>query len=41
VKKPDPAPEAPLSATMRFVFTIGVLFVLGWYAMFVLLRARW
>jgi len=33
--------DEPLPATLTFVFTIGILIVLGWFAMFALLRARW
>jgi hypothetical protein len=33
--------DEPLPATMTFVFTIGVLILIGWFAMFALLRARW
>jgi hypothetical protein len=37
----EPAREEPLPATLIFVFGLGVLIVVGWFAMFVLLRARW
>jgi hypothetical protein len=33
--------DEPLPATMAFVFAIGVLILVGWFAMFALLRARW
>ncbi|HXP92566.1 MAG TPA: hypothetical protein VN905_03790 [Candidatus Binatia bacterium] len=33
--------ESPLPATTGFVFTIGALFAVGWFLMFLLLRARW
>jgi hypothetical protein len=33
--------DEPLPATVRFVFTIGILILIGWFAMFWLLRARW
>jgi len=33
--------DEPLPATLAFVFTIGILIVLGWFAMFALLRSRW
>lgn len=32
--------EAPLVGTLRFVFTIGVAFLLGWLAMYALMRGR-
>ena len=33
--------DAPLIGTLRFVFVIGLAFVLGWLGMFALLRSRW
>jgi len=33
--------DEPLPATLTFVFTLGTLFALGWFAMFFLLRSRW
>jgi len=33
--------DEPLPATLRFVFVIGILILIGWFAMFFLLRARW
>jgi hypothetical protein len=33
--------DEPLPATLAFVFTLGALIVVGWFAMYVLLRARW
>jgi hypothetical protein len=33
--------DEPLPATLTFVFVMGVLIALGWFAMFALLRARW
>lgn len=33
--------DEPLPATLAFVLTIGVLFFVGWFAMFFLLKARW
>jgi|GEM_PF-962393 hypothetical protein len=33
--------DEPLPATLIFVFAIGILITLGWFAMFALLRARW
>lgn len=38
--KPGPE-DRPLPATLGFVFTIGTLIALGWFCMYVLLRARW
>jgi hypothetical protein len=37
----EPAHDEPLPATVIFVFTIGVLFAIGWFAMFALMRSRW
>ena len=37
----EPTKDAPLPATLAFVLTIGGLIVVGWVAMFLLLRARW
>jgi len=34
-------PDEPLPATLAFVFTLGGLIVVGWFAIYVLLRARW
>jgi hypothetical protein len=33
--------DEPLPATLAFVFALGALIVVGWFAMYVLLRARW
>jgi hypothetical protein len=35
------APDEPLPATLVFVFALGALIAVGWFAMYVLLRARW
>jgi hypothetical protein len=32
--------DAPLPGTLRFVFSIGSLFLIGWFLMFWLLRER-
>jgi hypothetical protein len=32
--------EPSLPATMGFVFTLGVLFVIGWFVMFFVLKDR-
>jgi hypothetical protein len=37
----EPTKDAPLPATLAFVFSIGGLILVGWIAMFFLLRARW
>jgi hypothetical protein len=37
--KPDN--EAPLVGTLRFVFVMGVVFLILWLAMYALLRGRW
>jgi hypothetical protein len=33
--------DEPLPATLAFVFGLGILILIGWFAMFALLRARW
>jgi hypothetical protein len=33
--------EAPLPATLMFVFLMGATFVVLWFGMFALLKARW
>jgi hypothetical protein len=37
----EPQRDEPLPATTLFVFGIGLLFAVGWFAMYVLLRDRW
>jgi hypothetical protein len=37
----EPIDDAPLPATMAFVFTIGGVILVGWIAMYFVLRARW
>ena len=37
----EPLGDEPLPATVLFVFSIGGLILVGWLAMFFLLRARW
>jgi hypothetical protein len=37
----EPIQDEPLPATGAFVFTIGGLILVGWIALFFLLRARW
>ncbi|MBD5654995.1 MAG: hypothetical protein IAI50_07405 [Candidatus Eremiobacteraeota bacterium] len=34
-------PDEPLPFTLRFVFTLGGLFLVGWFLMFWLLQSRW
>ena len=41
MKETQTPDESPLPATLGFVFTVGGLFVIGWFLMFMLLRARW
>jgi hypothetical protein len=36
-----PSGDEPLPATLRFVFALGALILVGWFAMYFLLRARW
>ncbi|MBV8345079.1 MAG: cytochrome c oxidase subunit 2A [Candidatus Eremiobacteraeota bacterium] len=33
--------EAPLIGTLRFVFVLGLTFIVGWLGMYALLRVRW
>lgn len=33
--------EPPLPGTLHFVFALGAVFFILWFAMFMLLRARW
>ena len=33
--------DEPLPATLAFVSALGVLIVVGWFAMYILLRVRW
>ena len=35
------APDEPLPGTLTFVLVLGVTFAVLWFAMFILLRARW
>jgi hypothetical protein len=37
----EPPRDEPLPATMAFVYGLGVFIFVGWFAMYVLLRARW
>jgi hypothetical protein len=37
----EPSRDEPLPATLVFVFSLGGLIFVGWFAMFFLLRARW
>jgi hypothetical protein len=40
-RKEDAAPDEPLPGTLKFVFSMGAGFVVLWFLMFVLLKARW
>lgn len=37
----EPSRDEPLPATLLFVFSLGSLILIGWFAMYFLLRARW
>ena len=39
--KMEPTRDEPLPATLAFVFSLGGFILLGWFAMYALLRARW
>ncbi len=41
VKVADEKPDVPLPATLQFVVTMGVLFLIGWFGLFMLLKGRW
>lgn len=34
-------PDTPLPGTLAFVFGMGIAFLIGWFALFVLLAERW
>jgi len=34
-------PDTPLPATLTFVFLMGVTFLILWFGVFMLLKARW
>jgi hypothetical protein len=40
-RKDDAPPDEPLPGTLTFVFTMGGVFIVLWFLMFVLLKARW
>jgi len=33
--------DEPLPATLGFVFSLGAFILVGWFALFALLKARW
>jgi hypothetical protein len=37
----EPPNDEPLPATTLFVFSMGTVFLVGWFAMYVLFRDRW
>lgn len=37
----EPEPDTPLPATLRFVMTMGIAFVIGWFLFYALLLSRW
>jgi hypothetical protein len=37
----EPPRDEPLPATLAFVSVLGGLILVGWFAMYVLLRVRW
>jgi hypothetical protein len=37
----EPTKDAPLPATLGFCFTVGGIILVGWVAMYFLMRARW
>jgi hypothetical protein len=36
-----PPQDEPLPGTLAFVFTMGAVFAILWFLMFVLLKSRW
>jgi hypothetical protein len=34
-------PEEPLPATLTFVLLMGAIFIVLWFGMFAILKARW
>lgn len=40
-RKEDAPQDEPLPGTLAFVFTMGAVFVVLWFLMFVLLKVRW
>lgn len=37
----QPIDDPPLPATLAFVLAVGAIILVGWIAMFFLLRVRW
>jgi hypothetical protein len=37
----EPVHDEPLPATSKFVIFLGLFILIGWFAMYMLLRARW
>ena len=37
----EPLPDEPLPATLAFVFALGAAIVAGWFAIYLLMWARW
>jgi hypothetical protein len=37
----EPSRDEPLPATLTFVCFLGAFILVGWFAMYVLLRGRW
>jgi hypothetical protein len=37
----EPSRDEPLPATLVFVFSVGALILVGWFAMLALLWSRW
>ena len=33
--------DPPLPGTLRFVFVMGISFLIGWFGLFLLLKERW
>ena len=38
---PEPRKDEPLPATLAFVLVMGSAILIGWLAMFVILKERW
>ena len=40
-RKEDTTPDEPLPGTLKFVLVMGAGFIILWFLLFVLLKARW
>ena len=40
-RKKDVTPDEPLPGTLKFVLVMGTGFIILWFLLFLLLKARW